>query len=150
MLSCDCSDFLQWLNRTDFIVCCHNRNQNRIRTDSCLQLVQLYFTIFIYIDIGNFISLFLQPLRSMQNRMMLNGSRDNMLSLIGICFCSCLQCPVIRFTSATGEINFFCFSTDHIGNRLTGMIHTALCFSCKTVNCRRITIVFCEIWYHCV
>ena len=75
MLSCDCSDFLQWLNRTDFIVCCHNRNQNRIRTDSCLQLVQLYFTIFIYIDIGNFISLFLQPLRSMQNRMMLNANR---------------------------------------------------------------------------
>ena len=72
VLLCDLSDLFDRLDRTDFIVCIHNRDQDRIRADCFLQLIKLYCTIFIYINISHFIAALLQIFTCMQNCMVLN------------------------------------------------------------------------------
>ncbi len=49
MLFGNCSDFFDRLNRTNLIVCKHNRNQDGLRCDCFLKLIQLHNTILIYI-----------------------------------------------------------------------------------------------------
>ena len=78
---CDLSDLFDRLNRSDLIVCKHHRNQDRIRADRFFQLVDLYLAVLIDIDIGNLIAPLLEIFARMQDRMVLDLCRDDMLSL---------------------------------------------------------------------
>ena len=97
MLSGNFPDFLNRLDRSYLIVGIHYGNQNGIRTDSFLKLVQLNYTIFVHIYVGDFTAIFFKIFTGMQYRMMFNLRCDNMLSLGCIGLCHSLQRPVIRF-----------------------------------------------------
>ena len=72
MLFCDLTDLFDGLNGSDLIVGKHDGNQDGIRTDSLLQLVQFYNTVLIYIQIGDLKTAFLQILAGMKDRVMLD------------------------------------------------------------------------------
>ena len=80
---CDLTDLFDRLNGSDLIVCKHNRDQDRIRTDCFLQFIKLYDTIFIYIKVSDLIAALLQIFTGMQNCMMLDLCGDDVFS-----FCS--------------------------------------------------------------
>lgn len=58
VLLCNGSDLLNRLNGSDLIVCKHDRNKNGIRADGLFQLIQLYYAIFIHIQISDLIPSF--------------------------------------------------------------------------------------------
>ena len=87
MLLCDLSDLFDRLDRSDLIVCKHHRNQDRIRADRFFQLVDLYLSVLIDINIGNLIAALLEIFARMQDRMVLDLCRDDMLSFGFISLC---------------------------------------------------------------
>ncbi len=59
MFMCDLTDFLDWLDGSDLIVCKHNRDQDGLRCDGFLKLIQVTDnSILIYIKICDFASSF--------------------------------------------------------------------------------------------
>ena len=80
MFFCNSTDLFDWLQSADFIVCCHYRDQDGLRCDSLLQLIQIYNTIFIHIQICDLCTLFFQPFTGMQDGMMLDFGCDDMVS----------------------------------------------------------------------
>ena len=145
---CNRTDFLQWLDGSDLVVCCHDRDENCIRTNGCLKLVQLNLTIFIHTDISHFKSVQFQPLCCVQDRMVLDRGCDNVLSLAAVCLCGCFECPVIGLASASGEINFLGLCPDHICNLFSCFCDRTLRLSCKAVNSCRITVMLRKIREH--
>ena len=89
MLMCNLTDFFDWLDCSDLIICKHNRDQDCSWADSCFQIIQFYFSVFIYVQISNLKSTFFQIFSCMKDRMMLDLCCDNMISFISISFCSC-------------------------------------------------------------
>ena len=81
MFFCNHTDFLHRLNGSDFIVGKHNRNQNCFWTDGFLQFLQIYQTVFIYIQVGDSGALFFQIFAGMQNRMVLNFRSNDVIAL---------------------------------------------------------------------
>ena len=93
------------LNGSNLIICKHHGNQDGLRTDGFLQLVDLNHAIFIYGQVRNLVAMLLQPLTGVQNRVMLNLRSNNVISLTLICLCSGLQRPVIGLTAACSEVD---------------------------------------------
>ena len=80
MFMCDLPDFFNRFDRTDFIVSKHNTDQYRIRADCSFHSFRTDNTILIHIQISHLISTLLQILSCMKDCMMLNLSRNNMLT----------------------------------------------------------------------
>ena len=75
------SDFFDWLNRSDLVVCKHYRNQDSLRCDCLFQFVQTYDTILIYVKICDLCtSFFFEVFTCMKNSMMLNLCCNNVIS----------------------------------------------------------------------
>ena len=89
MLMSNLTDLFDRLNGTNLIVCKHHTDQNGSRTDSFFQLIQLDLTKLIHIYISDLKSMFLQPVTSMQDCMMLDLRCNNVISFGSISFCSC-------------------------------------------------------------
>ena len=49
VFSGDFTDFLDWLDRSDLIICKHHRNKDRIRTNCFFQFIKLYDTVLVHI-----------------------------------------------------------------------------------------------------
>ena len=64
------SDFPNRLNRSDFIVRKHNRNQTGIFANGCSHLFRRYQTVFMYIKKRYFKTFFLESFQGMKNCMM--------------------------------------------------------------------------------
>ena len=81
MFMCNLSDFFDWLNTSDLIVCKHYADQNCIRTDRCFNSFRTDNTILIYIQISHFISSLLEIFSCMKDCMMFNLCCNDMFSL---------------------------------------------------------------------
>ena len=148
MLLCDLSDLFDRLNRSDLIVCKHHRNQDRIRADRSFQLVDLYLAVLIDINIGNLIAPLLEIFARMQDRMVLDLCRDDMLSFGFISLCRRLQCPVIRLRTAGGKVNLLRLCAKRRCDRLTAFIDRFLTLCSDTVNAGCVSVVFGKIRKH--
>ena len=78
----------------------------------------------------------------MQNCMMFDRARDDMLTLGSIGICCCFQCPVIRLASAACKIDLICLRIDQLCNRCSRLINCFLALACETVDSRWIAINF--------
>ena len=107
---CDLTDLFDRLNGSDLIVCKHNGDQDRIRTNCFFQFIHFYDTVFIHTDVSDLKTTFFQIFCGMQDRMMLDLGRDDVFSFALISFCRCFQCPVICLGTTGCEINliFLC------------------------------------------
>ena len=114
----DRADLFYRLYRTDLIVRKHDRDQYRIRSDRRLYRLRIYNSIFIHIEISNLIPSLLKIFTCMQNGMMFNLRRNNMLSFCAIRLCCRRQCPVVGFRSRR-KINLIFLCSDHTCDRLS-------------------------------
>ena len=77
---CDLTDLFDRLNGSDLIVCKHNGDQDRIRTNCFFQFIHFYDTVFIHTDVSDLKTTFFQIFCGMQDRMMLDLGRDDVFS----------------------------------------------------------------------
>ena len=107
---CDLTDLFDRLNGSDLIVCKHNGDQDRIRTNCFFQFIHFYDTVFIHTDVSDLKTTFFQIFCGMQDRMMLDLGRDDVFSFAFVSFRCCFQCPVICLGTTGCEINliFLC------------------------------------------
>ena len=84
---CDLSDLFYWFNRSNLIICKHDRDQKSIRPDGRLKCIQINQSIFIYIQISYIIPSILQILAGMQDSMMLDFCCNDMSPMYSIGFC---------------------------------------------------------------
>ena len=76
------------LKGANLIIGIHHGDQYRIRTNRSSQLLQLYHSIFIHVQISHLKAFLLQPLAGVEYGVMLNLCGNNMLSLAAIALCS--------------------------------------------------------------
>ena len=151
MFSGNTSDFFDWLNRTDLVVCKHNRNQNCLRCDRFLQFIKTDNTILIYIEIGDLCSSFLLKIfTGVQDCMMLDLGCDDMISFGFICFKGCLECPVVSLASACCKVDFFFFGIQDIRYLLSSSCHCLFALLSKIINTGRVSIVLGKVRKHCL
>ncbi|MPN49149.1 hypothetical protein SDC9_196763 [bioreactor metagenome] len=100
------ADFRDGLNGADFVVGCHDRNQNGIVADGFANLRSRDKAFFVHRQVRHFKTLLFQPLAGMQNGMMLDGGGDDMVALLPILERDALYGKVVRFGSAPREIHF--------------------------------------------
>lgn len=67
-----------------------------------------------------------------------------------ICLSSGFDGPVIRLRTACCEINFVGFGSQGLCDGLACLCDGFFRWSCKLIHRRRISIIFCEIWQHCL
>ena len=90
VLLCDLTDLGNRFDRTDLVICKHDTDQDRIRADRRLQLIQADQTVSVHIQICDLKSSLLQILTGMENRMMFDLRGNDMFSLGFISLCRCL------------------------------------------------------------
>ena len=135
MLMCDLSDLFQRLKSTNLIVCSHNRDQDGLRCNGFLKLIQVNETILIYIqvcDLGT--TLFFKVLAGMKDGMMLDLCCDDMVSFIFICLKGRFQSPVIRLGTTCCKIDLLFFGSDHICDLLSCLCDGSLAVCRKIIN----------------
>ena len=86
MLFCDGADLFDGLNGSDLVVGEHDGDQDGIRTDSLLQLVEFYNTVLIHIQVGDLKTAFLQILAGMKDSVMLDLACDDVFSFGSVGF----------------------------------------------------------------
>ena len=86
----------------------------------------------------------------MKNRVMLDLAGNDVFSFGFICLSSGFDSPVIRLRAARCEINFVGFGSQGLCDGLACLCDGFFRWSCKLIHRRRVSIVFCEIWQHCL
>ncbi len=83
-------------------------------------------TELIYIQISNLKASLLQVLTGVQNRMVLNLGRDNVLALCLICLCCGNQRQLSDFRAAVGTSKFVGLCAQRFRDRLAGLCNRSL------------------------
>lgn len=73
----NCSDFGNWLDSTDFIVCIHNRYNSCIFSDSVFYIFGMNNTVFVHIKVSYLKTLFFKSLACVKNSVMLKLRSDD-------------------------------------------------------------------------
>ena len=98
----------------------HDGNEDGLVGDCRFNCLRIDKTVFIDIEIGDFSSFALQIIAGMENGVMLDLRRDDVVSLVGISLEGGLEGPVVGFGSAGREIDFFRIGTDYMINAFVG------------------------------
>ena len=150
MLFSNLTDLLDRLNGTNLIVCKHNRDHDRCRSNSCFQLIQLDHSILIYSNVSHLKTILFQIFTCMQNRMMLYRRSNNMISFFFLRKSCRFQRPVIRLTSTTCKINLISIGTQKVSHCLSGILYSLLTLTCETIYTGWIAIFLRKIRHHCL
>ena len=145
------SNFFDWLNGSDLIVCKHYRNKDGFRCDCFFQFIQTDNSILIHIKICDLCSsFFFQIFTCMQNSMMLDLGCNNVITFGFVCFKGSLKCPVVCLTSTCCKINIFFSGIQCICNLLSSFCYSLFALLCKIIDTGRISIIFRKIRKHCI
>ena len=144
----DLTDLGNGFDGTDLVICKHYTDQNCVRANGCLQLVQTDQSVSVHIQISDLKASLLQILTGMENGMMLDLRGNDMFSLGSIGFCGSFQRPVIGLGTAGSKIDLFRLCTQTVCDGLAGMIHGLLALGTQTVDGAGIAVVFTEVREH--
>src|SRR6185503_1208605 len=98
----ECSDFVYRLNRTDFIVCSHDGNENCIRSERLFHTIHRCLTTLIHRQIGDFKAFFIPKIFTwVENCVMFDRTGDYVLSFIVKVSRHAQNCQIIALRSAT-------------------------------------------------
>ena len=148
MLLRDPADLLYRLDGSDLVIGKHDGNENGIRTDGPLQLVQLQDAVLVHAHICDLKSSFLQIFAGVKHRVMLNGGGDDMLSLLRISLGSCLDGPVVALRSPRGKIDLIVRRAEAFGDDFPNPVHGLLAFRPQRINAARISVMLRKIREH--
>ena len=149
---CQLSDLLDRLNRADFVVCRHNRNQCGVLGQLCFQLLKVYTAFLIHIQIGNAVALLLKRLAGVQHRMMLDFGGDDVLAALGgRTVHKAADCKVVRLRAAAGEYDlsrcivvlliYRLCRVQALADNGTRVVERFLCRTTDAVQRRRVAVV---------
>ena len=144
----DFADFGHGLYRAVLVVGKHDADEDGIRPDGGLQLVQRNSAVFIHVEIRYLKAMLLQILAGMQHGVMLDFARDDMFPLFGICLGRGLDGPVIRFAAAGREVDFLRLCPKRARDDFPCMIDCRMALLPQAVDGRGVAIVLCEIREH--
>ena len=142
------SQFLDRLNRSDFVVYHHNADEDGILADGCLQHLRLHEAFAVHIQISHFKSVLFQIFASVENRVMLDLACNDMSALFFELVCNAFQDPVVSFCPAGSKSDFSLFRVDQVRYLLPRFIHTGFCLKSYTVKTGRIAVKISIIWKH--
>ena len=102
----DSTDFSNWLDASNLIICIHDCYKTGIRANGCRNFFRLNDTIFMDIQICYFVTFFFQFLQCMKYGMMLKRCGNNMF-FISTCtpFCCRYDSLIVCLTSTGSKIN---------------------------------------------
>src|SRR5665647_2740984 len=78
VLFADLTDLCDWFDRTDFIVCMHDTDQDRLWADRFFYIIWIHHTILCVRKSGNIETIFLQPGNAVENRMVFDAGSNHM------------------------------------------------------------------------
>ena len=114
----DASDFLQRIDGADLVVPAHQRNEDRVRTNRLLQLLQTDATVLINIEESDLVALLFQVVIGVNHCLVFNGAGDDVASLVLVEIRNAKDSDVIRFRSSTREDNLLAAranqATEHV------------------------------------
>ena len=145
---CDCSKFRDWFYGSDFVISCHNGNERCIRSYCIFQFFRIYHTVIIHLQISHVIPQTFQIFTGTQYCMVLNLTRNNMLSLLLFCTRHIFYHPVIRFASSRCKKNFLGMCIQPVCDFFSCVFHCFLCPLPHPIRCRCIAIFVHEIGVH--
>ena len=138
LLAADFAQLGDRLNDAHFVIDEHHGSQHGIRTNGCLEYVEIKQTIFLHVEIGRFETLALHLADGIQNRLVLGLDGDDVLALgAGIKMGSALDGEVIGFGGTGGPDDFLGVCIDQRSNLFARFLDRRIGFPAETVRTRR-------------
>jgi hypothetical protein len=144
----DFGNFLYRLYRAHFVVGKHDADQYGIGAHKLFKRVGFNLSVFVDPEIRYVKSLFSQPFGGIEDCVMLYCGNDNVLSLILSRKRRALQSPVVRFRTATREVNFIGFDSQRVGNLFSRRVNSTHRVPAEGMLTVRIAEIFVEERHH--
>ena len=141
MLLRDLPDFFDRFDGPDLIIGKHYRQKDRIRTDRLFYLLRIHKSKFVHRQIRHLKAPLFQILSRMQDRVMLDPGRNDVLSFGRVRLGRRHQRPVIGLASAAGKINLIVLCSQRSRDHCSRMGHCLFARIGKPVHRRWISIM---------
>ena len=106
-LFCDFTDFRDRIDYANFVIGVHDGDQNRFRRNRFAHVLRIDTAIALNREIGHFKSIFFKALAGIENRLVFDGLRDDVIAFFTIHLGHALDHQVVAFRGAAGEDDFF-------------------------------------------
>ena len=121
----DFGDFRDRVDRADFVIGEHHGNQDRAAAYRLTHIFSAYAAILIDRKIGDLEALGLKIMASIQNGLMLDGRRDDVIAFFFVHLGYTDQGEIVTLGRAAGEDDFFFVRADELCDLATGMLDGA-------------------------
>ena len=145
----DRADLGDRLQHADLVVGGHDRDEDRLVGDGGAQLVETDAAVLLHRQIGDARALLLELLARVDDRLVLDHARDDVIALLAVHLRDALDRQVVRFGRAAREDDFLRAGANQIGHLLAGSLHRLLGFPAeRVVAAGGVAEVLCEVRRH--
>src|SRR6266567_2319600 len=113
------ADFRDRLQHANFVVGSHDRDQNGLVIHRALQVIEIHQAVFLYWQVGHPISIFLQPLASIEHRLVLGDRSNDVITLLAIHLRDTLNREVVALGSPGSKDDLLRRRADQLCDTLT-------------------------------
>ena len=126
----DLSDFFDWLNGANLVVCKHDGNKASLVINSGFKVVNVNYSVFIHRQIGHAKTLFLFFFKRVQNCVVLKRRCYYVLFVFHRAkLARRTNCPIVTFTTARRKIDFAWIGIDTLSYAIPCIGKPFLCFA---------------------
>ena len=148
-LATDLANFPPRLQDADFIVCGHDRDQDRLVVDRALQIFQIHQTIFLHRQISHAVAILLKPLAGVEHRLVFGHGGDDVVAFLAVHLGDALDRQVVALRRTRGKDDLLRGRADQFGDLLASLFHGFFrCPSKGMVPARGVAELFHEIGQH--
>ena len=122
-LTADFPNLHDGLQHADLIVGRHDRHQDRLVVNRCLQIVKIDKPVFLHWEIGQAVSILLQALAGIEHRLVFCDRCDDMVALLFVHLGHALDGEVVTFSGARSEYDLLRSGANQLSNALAGLLH---------------------------
>ncbi len=135
-------------NSPNLIACGYDSNEDCVLPYGVFKLIKRNVARGIHTQICHLISCLFKAFKCVQNCMMLQYGRYNMLSFIFFHYSGGSYSPIISFCSTTGNKYLIRSAAERGSYFCPGVFHRFFCTSSKGIYGRRVTVFFSQIRHH--
>ena len=139
----DLTDLPDRLDRSDLVVGEHHRDQDRIRADRFLQLVDGNGAVLVYREVGDLIAALLEILTGVKDRVVLDLCCDDVFSFGRVSLRSRDQSPVVGLGTAICEVDLIVLCAESVCYSLSCFCEGLLARCGKLIYRGRVSVIFC-------
>src|SRR5660397_111679 len=131
---CDLSYFLNGLDRSNFIICMHYRDQNWLWSNCFFNIIRIHDTVLAYRKICNFETVFFEIFTGVKDGMMFYRACYDMVAFCPVLKSVSFYRKVIGFCSTACEYDLLFFSANKVGDKLSCFLDSSSCLSTYRVE----------------